>query len=275
MKRNSYKFLLAFLLNFSILTGLYAQDNFELIISENFDSKELNRELWDTKYPWGRTISANYELEYYTDKGNVSIDSGILQLIARRENYTGKIDSTQSDTASYPGNKKNLSSYTFTSGMLCSKQTFLYGKFEIRCRIPKGAGMWPAFWLFGGWPADEIDIVEGKGQKPKGMSHAVHSYDSAKYRPTGKWTKFPGKNFSNQFHVFTCYWYPDVIIFEIDGKETFRFTTPYPNQYKRPAHLITNLAVSSGLAYIDPPKPSDVFPKSFEVDYIKVWKLKE
>lgn len=275
MKRNGYKFLLAFLMNYLILAGLYAQGNFELIINENFDAKELNRALWDTKYPWGRTISNNYELEYYTDRGNISIDSGILYLIAKRENHTAKIDSLISDTILLPGDRRNLSTYSFTSGMLSSKQPFLYGKFEIRCRIPKGAGMWPAFWLFGGWPADEIDILEGKGEKPKGISHAVHSYDSVKFRRTGKWTKFPGKNFSKQFHTFTCYWYPDVVVFEVDGKETFRFTTPYPNQYKRPAHLFINLAVGSGRAFNGPPKEDDVFPKIFEVDYIKVWKLKE
>lgn len=274
MKSFGYKFLLVFSLIICTAQYAVAQDNFELIIDENFDGQELNREIWETKYTWGRTISSNHELEYYTDRGNITVDSGILYLIAKRESITAKIDSALADTFAFP-NRQNLSTFPFTSGMLRSKQAFLYGKFEIRCRIPKGSGMWPAFWLYGGWPADEIDILEGKGQKPKGISHAVHSYDSTKYRPAGKWTNFIGKNFSKQFHTFTCYWYPDVIIFEVDGKETFRFTTPYPNQYKRPEHLMVNLAVSSGLAYTPPPRDKDVFPKSFEVDYIKIWKLKK
>jgi beta-glucanase (GH16 family) len=187
-----------------------------LIIDENFDSKELNREIWDTKYTWGRTISSNHELEYYTDRGNITVDSGILYLIAKRESITAKIDSALADTFAFP-NRQNLSSYNYTSGMLCSKQEFKYGKFEIHCRMPEGAGMWPAFWLYGGWPADEIDIMEYRGEWQKRASCGVHSYDSTKYRRSGKWTKFASKNFSRQFHTFTCYWYPDVIIFEVDG----------------------------------------------------------
>ena len=274
MKSFGYIFLLVFSFLFCLVQYAVAQDNFELILNEEFNDTVLNRELWQTKYTWGRTISSNHELEYYTDRGNIKIDSGILQLIARRENITAKIDSTLADTFAFP-NRQNLSSYNYTSGMLCSKQEFKYGKFEIHCRMPKGAGMWPAFWLYGGWPADEIDIMEYRGEWQKRASCGVHSYDSTKYRRSGKWTKFASKNFSRQFHTFTCYWYPDVIIFEVDGKETFRFSTPYPNQYKRPERLIVNLAVGSGLAFSGPPKEKDVFPKSFEVDYIKVWRLKQ
>lgn len=275
MKTIGYKFLLAVLLNFGLLTWLSAQDNFELILNENFDGNELNRELWDTKYTWGRTISGNYELQYYTDRGNITIDSGILRLTAKREDYTGKVDSLMADTVSIPGDRKNLSTFPFTSGMIRYKQELFYGKFEIRCRVPKGAGMWPAFWLYKGWPADEIDILEYRGEWQKRVSHAVHSYDSVKYRKPSRWVKFAGKNFSKDFHTITCYWYPDVVIFQVDGKETFRFTTPYPGQYKRPMSLIANLAVGSGRAFSGPPKDDDVYPKTFEIDYIKVWKLKE
>lgn len=274
MKSFGYKFLLAFSLIICAVLNGFAQNNFELILNEEFNGSELNRDIWETKYTWGRTISSNHELEYYTDRGNIQIDSGILYLIAKRENITAKIDSSLPDTQAFP-NRQNLSSYNYTSGMLCSKQQFHYGKFEIRCRMPKGKGMWPAFWLYAGWPADEIDVFEYRGDWQKRASCGVHSYDTVKYRRNAKWTRFSGKNFSKQFHTFTCYWYPDVVIFEIDGKETFRFATPYPNQYKRGEHLIVNLAVGSGLAFTGPPNEEDVFPKSLEVDYIKVWKLKE
>lgn len=273
MQSFSYIFLSLFSVIFCNINIVVAQEDIELILNENFDGKELNRELWDTKYTWGRTISSNHELEYYTDRGNIHVDSGILHLTAKRENISAKIDSALADTFAFP-NRQNLSDYNYTSGMLRSKQTFHYGKFEIRCRMPKGAGMWPAFWLFGGGPADEIDIMEYRGEWQKRVSNAVHAYDTVKYKRNSRWNKFPSKNFSKQFHTFTCYWYPNLIIFETDGKETFRFI-PYTTRFKNPIHLIVNLAVGSGRAFSGPPKEDDVFPKSFEVDYIKVWKLKE
>src|SRR4029450_6042357 len=58
----------------------------------------------------------------------------------------------------------------FTSGLMTTFEKFSqrYGWFEVRCRVPRGRGFWPTFWLLPeplGWPP-EIDIFEVKGQEP-------------------------------------------------------------------------------------------------------------
>lgn len=44
------------------------------------------------------------------------------------------------------------------------KKEFLYGRFEVRARIPVAKGAWPAIWMLGSnmeWPScGEIDLME-------------------------------------------------------------------------------------------------------------------
>src|SRR3954453_10427254 len=93
----------------------------------------------------------NHERQYYTTStSNAALDGqGNLVITARRENpanYQCWYDTCQYTSArlSTPG-----------------KFTQAYGHFESRMKLPRGQGMWPAFWMLGGsnWPADgEIDI---------------------------------------------------------------------------------------------------------------------
>jgi hypothetical protein len=64
-----------------------------------------------------------------------------------------------------------------TSGRLTTQNKFhmLYGRVEVRMRLPQGDWLWPAFWLMpvnaskygGGWPdSGEFDMLESKGNDP-------------------------------------------------------------------------------------------------------------
>src|SRR5450432_540418 len=112
---------------------------------------------------WG-----NHELEYYTDRGrNASLDGdGHLAIQALREHYEG-VGATRE----------------FTSARLKSQGRFqqAYGRFEARIQIPRGQGIWPAFWMLGndidkpGWPAcGEIDIMENIGKEPAMVHGTIH-----------------------------------------------------------------------------------------------------
>ena len=108
---------------------------------------------------WG-----NRELEYYTDRPTNAFQSdGSLNIVVLREDFTGKDGVTRE----------------FTSARLSTKQTFTsaYGRFEARMKLPRGQGIWPAFWMLGddiskvGWPrCGEIDIMENIGKEPS-ISH--------------------------------------------------------------------------------------------------------
>ena len=110
----------------------------------------------------------NNELEYYTARPqNVQVRHGNLVIRALREKYTGPDGVTRE----------------YTSARLKTQTKFsqAYGRFEARIKIPRGQGLWPAFWLLGddidrvGWPEDgEIDIMENIGKEPSVVHGTIH-----------------------------------------------------------------------------------------------------
>jgi len=119
-----------------------------LIFADEFDGSALDDSKWNPCYPWGDqgcTNSGNAEEEWYLP-GEILVENGLLRLRARENAVSG------SDGKSYP----------YTSGMVSSHDRFstTYGYFEMRAKMPRGKGLWPAFWLLPDsreWPP-EIDI---------------------------------------------------------------------------------------------------------------------
>ena len=114
------------------------------VFHDEFETSSLNRDSWDTDDPWDKVH--NNELQAYVDTAFKLVD-GILRIRADNQ------------PAVFHGKPMQ-----FTSGIIHSygKHAQKFGWFEIRCRIPKGKGLWPAFWLLpqaGGWPP-EIDVFE-------------------------------------------------------------------------------------------------------------------
>jgi beta-glucanase (GH16 family) len=108
---------------------------------------------------WG-----NNESQYYTDRPeNAALDgAGHLVITARREAFGGR---------------------AYTSARLTTrgKRELTYGRVEARLQLPRGKGMWPAFWLLGanfsqaGWPAcGEIDVMESRGAQPALAFGSLH-----------------------------------------------------------------------------------------------------
>ena len=134
----------------------HAQDCFTLVWSDEFNGTSIDETKWNfengTGYPvltdWG-----NGEVQYYSNRPeNIQVSNGSLKINAVQENFGGK---------------------SYSSGRIRSKGNFdfKYGRIEARIKIPKGNGLWPAFWLlptenvFGTWPySGEIDIMENFGQ---------------------------------------------------------------------------------------------------------------
>jgi len=144
-------------------TQLPAAERWTLAWSDEFDGANASRpdhSKW--KFEVGGNGWGNHELEYYTDRPeNSRVDQGKLIIEARREDYTGEDGVTR----------------RYTSARLVTRGTFsqAYGRFTARIKLPRGQGVWPAFWLLGddfekvSWPAcGEIDIMEniGKSRRP-------------------------------------------------------------------------------------------------------------
>jgi len=247
---------------------------------DEFENENLSTDKWSTNYGWGNTIPHNGELQFYTRTGNFFLRNGLLYLTAIRKDtlalcYDWK---KPQDSLFHNGNfiGMNQRVFPFTSGMIQSGRDFVYGYFEIFFKVKEVQGFWPAFWLYGGTPNEEIDWMELKTEFPQKISVNLHHQNSRdgyrkigfRKRRFGGWVKMNG-NFSEKFTLVSGYWSEKEISFFINGVHAGYF----PNRMKVPKKLVANLAVAQdGWAFS--PGPRNDFNDSlhFIIDYIRVWK---
>jgi len=161
--------------------------------------------------------------------------------------------------------------YKYYSALLTSEPSFsqTYGVFEIRAKLPKGKGLWPAFWLLPiskKWPP-EIDVMEVLGDKITEYHTTLHSKASGKH----EMKNFPPHatpDLSTEFHTYTVDWGPKEIVFYFDDAEVAR--APTPADMHQPFYMLINLAV--GGKWPGSPDASTVFPATMEVDWVRVWR---
>ncbi len=187
-----------------------------------------------------------------------------------------------------PGTKVKKS---YTSGRISTqnKQTFTYGLFEARVKVPKGQGFLPAFWLmandenvYGQWPrCGEIDCMEVMGQDTSKAYGTIH-FGNPHSESQGTYiTGEDEKDFSEDFHTFSCEWEPGVIRWYVDGilfhEESDWYSTTegqgtltYPAPFDQPFYIILNLAV--GGSWVGNPDDNTSFDNNpYEVDYVRVY----
>jgi beta-glucanase (GH16 family) len=209
---------------------------------------------------WG-----NRQLEYDTARPeNASLDGlGHLRITARAEPYLGS---------------------SYTSARLKTQGLFAqaYGRFEARILLPRGRGLWPAFWLLGSdidsvsWPAcGEIDVMEYRGQETGIIHGSVHGPGySGGDAETATHALGGGARYDADFHVFAVDWQPERIDFSVDGTVYQRITPAKlpagaPWVFDHPFFILLNVAV--GGDFVGPPDESTVFPQEMVVDYVRVY----
>lgn len=226
---------------------------------------DSSRWVYDTGgHGWG-----NHELEYYTNRlQNAYLRDGALVLEARREDYTGS-DGVRAG---------------YTSARLKTDRTFTQtcGRFEARIQVPRGQGIWPAFWMLGdniqtvGWPrCGEIDIMENVGKEPSVVFGTVHGpgYCGAQ-GITGSFTLPEGRQLADDFHCFAVEWEPEALRFYLDDR-LYHTVTPKSLPpgcdwvYDHPFFLLLNVAV--GGDWPGMPDASTSFPQQMRVDWVRVY----
>ena len=242
---------------------LPAQEPYRLLWSEEFDSCCINYNRWQNKYPWGRSLPQNFEQQFYTAGNNFELQEGLLRIKVLKEDVTARVDSNFSDEHLMSDSVPNLRDFGYTSGLLYSKAAFEYGKFEIRCKVPKGRGMWPAFWLYGGWPQHEIDIFEYWAERPRTIASTIHFTNADGMHESESIKTRSKTSFHKNYMTVTLEWLPDSLKYYVNGVLTGEMNV----SFKGAKHLIVNLAISAKGQYISRKQ----LPKSFNVDYIRVW----
>ncbi len=243
----------------------YESLTYELVWSDEFDYEGAPDETkWG--YDTGGSGWGNNELQYYTEGENVTVADGVMTIEARKED-------------------KGQREYTSTRLVSRGKGDWLYGKFEICAKLPKGKGTWPAIWMlptdwkYGDWPASgEIDIMEHVGYDQNRIHGSVHTKSYYHSIGTQKTKSIMVDDVSEEFHVYALEWLPDKIIVSVDGEAYFEFE---PTKYKtnptfeewpfdKRMHLLINFAVGGnwgGARGVD----ESIYPQEFVIDYVRVY----
>jgi beta-glucanase (GH16 family) len=231
-------------------------------------SDEFNKDGAPDSTKWAYNIGTgsngwgNNEAQFYTNElTNARIENGKLIIEARKENKGGK-------------------SYTSARLITLGKTTWTYGRIEVRAKIPKGFGTWPAIWMLGeninsvGWPAcGEIDIMEHVGKDQDVMFWSIHTKRLNWTLGTQQTFSKRVNGISNDFRVFKLDWTKERLQFYIDDVLYFTVNNDgrgvdfYP--FIAPQYLLMNLAIGGnfGGSTID----DSIFPVRMEVDYVRVY----
>jgi beta-glucanase (GH16 family) len=244
-----------------VTTGTPPPSNWRLVWQDEFNGSGL-----PDATRWGYEVGyvRNNELQYYTQNRleNARQENGQLILEARRDGWNGH-------------------DITSASIITKGKKSFLYGRIEVRAKLPTGKGTWPAFWMLGtnidqvGWPAcGEIDIMEYVGYQPTSIFGTVHTpfyYHGSPAGPRGGSTQASSPWLD--YHLYAIEWFPDRIDFFVDSVKYFTFfnegtSTKWP--FDKPHYLLLNLAIGGswgGSQGVD----MSLFPHRVYVDYVRVY----
>lgn len=248
------------------------ENDWKLVWQDEFKGKQLSPKKWNVLL---REQSKHTELQYYLPD-EVYVENGSLRLRSRKRDY---------------------GSQHFTSGRVDTSGKFapVYGRFEIRAKLPGGKGLWPAHWLYPqnrDWAMErlmsravtngqeraipearpwysEIDIMEFLGHTNViyGTLH-YHTFEGVKKSSSGK---IKGESdYTKDFHLYALEWEPHIMRWFVDGEMIHSTTNGIPHT---PHYIILNTAV--GGKWPGNPDETTVFPQYHDIDYVRVYQRKE
>lgn len=220
--------------------------------------------IWDTSYYWQATPNGSTlpgEQQWYIDSS-----FGPTQAIQAHQIRNGVL-TLRADRAD-PALAGFLNGHAYTSGLINSGRSFgqTFGYFEMRAELPKGQGLWPAFWLVpkDGTASHEIDVMEVLGQDPTKIHTTLHQFKGGHRYVTGE-SRVP--NMAKGFHLFGVDWQRDTITWYFDRVPIYRLDTP-PDLHK-PMFMIINLAAGGPMP--GPVGADTQFPADMLIDYVRVY----
>ena len=244
--------------------------------ADDFDALSLDLEegqskgVWRTNFGYGgvhsRTLPNNGELQVYADRLFTGTGTANLKLDPFRI-ADGKLEIVAEPL------KEDLRQFawglSYSSGLLTTKASFsqTYGLFEIRAKMPKGKGLWPAFWLLPvnrAWPP-EIDVLEVLGDNTRKLYVAWHSNVGDKHTAEAKPIDVP--DMSEDFHTYSVVWDKESLRWFFDDVQVASKSTP--EDFHLPMYMLINLAVGGG--WPGSPDKTTQFPAKYTIDWVKAY----
>jgi beta-glucanase (GH16 family) len=242
-------------------------EGYVLIWNDEFNNGQIDSQKWNFETGDGTDYGlprgwGNNELQIYTDKeenARVGQDGDESALII---------------TAVKTGDNAYTSAKLTTNGLFSSR----FGRIDVRAKLPRGQGIWPAIWMLGdnidvvSWPGSgEIDIMEMLGNNPGKIYSTVHYVDGENRKGENQGSyQSSGSDFSEAYHVFTLVWTHETLSFHVDGAKYHEVTIEDDmKEFLRSFYLILNVAV--GGYWPGYPDGTTSFPQSMYVDYVRVF----
>ena len=179
--------------------------------------------------------------------------------------------------------KETKGKFTYTSARMVTRRKgdWKYGKIDVRAKLPKGRGIWPAIWMlptdwaYGGWPASgEIDIMEHVGYSPDSLFGTIHTHLFNHIKGTQVTAGVMSKTLNTDFHNYGIEWDAEKIDFYYDGQKYLTFNNKHQGSeawpFDRAFYLILNVAVGGnwgGKMGVD----NSIFPQEMQVDYVRIY----
>ncbi len=277
-------FVLALTLAFAGATGVLA-DDWELVWSDEFDKDGMpDTAVWNFE----RGFVRNEEDQWY-QSDNAYVKDGMLVIEGRKERV--KNPRYVKDSRSWQLNRE-YAEYTSASLNTAGKREFLYGRLEVRARIPVGGGAWPAIWTLGSrqeWPScGEIDVMEcypidGEQHILANVAWGRDNRFDSEWRTKTKPLDYflaKDKDWADKFHVWRMDWDENFICLYLDGELLNRVPLTetvngaygnHTNPFKQPQYVLLNLALGGrNGGKID----GAAMPMKYEIDYVRVYKKK-
>jgi beta-glucanase (GH16 family) len=248
-------------------------ETWKLVWNDEFDGDALDASKWDFDLGngfydyrvhqwvpgWG-----NEELQYYTkEPENVQVrDSCVFIRAVKAPLHGCGYTSARLKTKARDGR------------VLFAK---LYGRVEVRARVPWGKGLWPAIWMlpvddrYGGWAASgEIDLMEIVGERPHEVLNSLHFGSSYPRRSLRTHTHaLPGNSTvqtSSHTHWWSCSKLHNGHGVEAQSEADLN---AWPAPFDQAFYLLMNVAVGGNF----PGHPNELtqFPAELVVDWVRVY----
>jgi len=233
-------------------------EKWNLTFEEKFKGSQLDKSKWMTRYFWGdQTMDSSFVLEddksFITDGNNIEFYDNKARIVTKSENVEGLVWRSEQGFV--------LEDFDFTSGLISTAQSFKqkYGVFKAKIKMA-GGSVAQTFWMVSEAMLPHIDVARFENGKLYsnyfwGSGNSTHKSIS----------KTGGAKYADEYFIFTLEWSPNKLVWKINDK-VFKTQTSGVPQEEMSINLSSNLkkdASESGL------------PSAMEIDWIRVYKLKE